>query len=104
MNRVTRRFKAYADLVAASDVARGSRWISQAEVDGEKMIGPNVHSILSVRGYDILNMQEYLDTFNDVSAAPERLMRRIVQSVATNALKTVYPTDLLGESAGAAPF
>jgi hypothetical protein len=104
MNRVTRRFKAYADLVAASDVARGSRWISQAEVDGEKMIGPNVHSILSVRGYDILNMQEYLDTFNDVSAAPERLMRRIVQSVATNALKTVYPADLLGESAGAAPF
>jgi len=68
------------------------------------MIGPNVHSILSVRGYDILNMQEYLDTFNDVSAAPERLMRRIVQSVATNALKTVYPTDVLGESAGAAPF
>jgi len=104
MNRVTRRFKAYADLVAASDVARGSRWISQAEVDGEKMIGPNVHSILSVRGYDILNMQEYLDTFNDVSAAPERLMRRIVQSVATNALKTVYPVDLLGESAGPAPF
>jgi hypothetical protein len=104
MNRVTRRFKAYADLVAASDVAKGSRWISQAEVDGEKVIGPNVHSILSVRGYDILNMQEYLDTFNDVSAAPERLMRRIIQSVATNALKTVYPMDLLGESAGPAPF
>ncbi|MDA8639201.1 hypothetical protein N9L22_05470, partial [Candidatus Poseidonia alphae] len=104
MNRVTRRFKAYADLVAASDVAKGSRWISQAEVDGEKMIGPNVHSILSVRGYDILNMQEYLDTFNDVSAAPERLMRRIIQSVATNALKTVYPVDQLGESAGPAPF
>ena len=55
------------------------------------MIGPNVHSILSVRGYDILNMQEYLNTFNDVSAAPERLMRRIIQTVATNALKTVYP-------------
>ena len=62
------------------------------------MIGPNVHSILSVRGYDILNMQEYLNTFNDVSAAPERLMRRIIQTVATNALKTVYPVDLLGES------
>ena len=104
MNRVTRRFKAYADLVAASDVARGARWISQAEVDGEKMIGPNVHSILSVRGYDILNMQEYLNTFNDVSAAPERLMRRIIQTVATNALKTVYPVDLLGESAGPAPL
>jgi len=104
MNRVTRRFKAYADLVAASDVARGARWISQAEIDGEKVIGPNVHSILSVRGYDILNMQEYLDTFNDVSAAPERLMRRVIQSVATNALKTVYPMDLLGESAGSAPF
>ena len=57
------------------------------------MIGPNVHSILSVRGYDILNMQEYLNTFNDVSAAPERLMRRIIQTVATNALKTVYPVD-----------
>ena len=104
MNRVTRRFKAYADLVAASDVARGARWISQAEIDGEKVIGPNVHSILSVRGYDILNMQEYLDTYNDVSAAPERLMRRVIQSVATNALKTVYPVNLLGESAGAAPF
>jgi hypothetical protein len=104
MNRVTRRFKAYADLVAASDVARGARWISQAEIDGEKVIGPNVHSILAVRGYDILNMQEYLDTFNDVSAAPERLMRRVIQSVATNALKTVYPMDLLGESAGSAPF
>jgi len=37
MNRVTRRFKAYADLVAASDVAQGSRWISQADFhDGEK--------------------------------------------------------------------
>ena len=72
----------------------------QADVDGEKMIGPNVHSILSVRGYDILNMQEYLNTFNDVSAAPERLMRRIIQTVATNALKTVYPVDILGESSG----
>ena len=45
---------------------------SAVDVDGEKMIGPNVHSILSVRGYDILNMDEYLNTFNDVSAAPER--------------------------------
>ena len=104
LNRVTRRFKAYADLVTASEVARGSRWISQAEVDGVKMIGPNVHSILSVRGYDILNLKEYLDTFNDVSAAPERLMRRVIQSVATNALKTIYPLDVLGESAGPAPF
>ena len=25
-------------------------------------------------------------------------MRRIIQTVATNALKTVYPVDMLGES------
>ena len=105
MNReVTRRFKAYADLVATSDVTCGARWISQADVDGEKMIGPNVPPSCPCVEYDILNMQEYLNTFNDVSAAPERLMRRIIQTVATNALKTVYPVDLLGESAGPAPF
>ena len=93
MNRVTRRFKAYADLVAASDVAQGSRWISQADFhDGEKkQTGPHVHSILSVRGYDVMSMDEYIQTFNDISAAPDRLMRRCVQSIATNALKTVYP-------------
>ena len=53
MNRVTRRFKAYADLVTASEVAQGSRWITQADFHekkgDKKQIGPNVHSILSVR-------------------------------------------------------
>jgi hypothetical protein len=106
MNRVTRRFKAYADLVAASDVAQGSRWISQADFhDGEKkQVGPNVHSILSVRGYDVMSMDEYIQTFNDISAAPDRLMRRCVQSIATNALKTVYPLVDLGETGDAAPY
>ena len=91
MNRVTRRFKAYADLVAASEVAQGSRWISQADFhDGEKkQIGPNVHSILSVRGYDVMSMDEYIQTFNDISAAPDRLMRRCIQSIATNAPQKV---------------
>ena len=106
MNRVTRRFKAYADLVAASDVAQGARWISQADFhDGEKkVVGPSVHSIISVRGYDIIDMEEYMNSFDDISSAPDRLMRRIVQSIATNALKTIYPIDLLGESAGSAPY
>ena len=106
MNRVTRRFKAYADLVAASDVAQGARWITQADFhDGEKKrVGPNVHSILSVRGYDVLSMDEYIQTFNDISAAPDRLMRRCVQSIATNALKTIYPHTDLGESGDSAPF
>ncbi|MCH2649025.1 MAG: hypothetical protein MKZ57_04320 [Candidatus Poseidoniaceae archaeon] len=106
MNRVTRRFKAYADLVAASEVAQGARWISQADFhDGEKkVVGPSVHSIISVRGYDIIDMEEYMNSFDDISSAPDRLMRRIVQSIATNALKTIYPIDLLGESAGSAPY
>jgi hypothetical protein len=106
MNRVTRRFKAYADLVTASDVAQGARWISQADFhDGEKkQIGPNVHSVLAVRGYDVMSMDEYIQTFNDISAAPDRLMRRCVQSIATNALKTIYPHADLGESADAAPY
>ena len=106
MNRVTRRFKAYADLVAASEVAQGSRWISQADFhDGEKkQIGPNVHSILSVRGYDVMSMDEYIQTFNDISAAPDRLMRRCIQSIATNALKTIYPLSDLGESGDPAPY
>jgi len=106
MNRVTRRFKAYADLVAASDVAQGARWISQADFhDGEKkVVGPSVHSIISVRGYDIIDMEEYMNSFDDISSAPDRLMRRIVQSIATNALKTIYPIDLLGETAGSAPY
>ena len=106
MNRVTRRFKAYADLVAASDIAKGARWISSADFhDGEnKVSGPPVHSILAVRGYDIIDMEEYMNSFDDISQAPERLMRRIVQSIATSALKTIYPMDILGESAGSAPF
>ena len=106
MNRVTRRFKAYADLVASSEVAQGARWISQADFhDGEKkVVGPSVHSIMSVRGYDIIDMEEYMNSFDDISSAPDRLMRRIVQSIATNALKTIYPIDLLGESAGSAPY
>tara|TARA_B100000767_G_scaffold185028_1_gene172615 strand:+ start:3542 stop:5581 length:2040 start_codon:yes stop_codon:yes gene_type:complete len=106
MNRVTRRFKAYADLVAASDIAKGARWISGADFhDGEnKVAGPPVHSILAVRGYDIIDMEEYMNSFDDISQAPERLMRRIVQSIATSALKTIYPMDILGESAGSAPF
>ena len=73
--------------------------------DGEKkQVGPNVHSILSVRGYDVMSMDEYIQTFNDISAAPDRLMRRCVQSIATNALKTVYPLSELGETADAAPY
>ena len=104
MNRVTRRYKAYADLITASDQAKGARWISQAQVGESKKLGPNVHSILAVRGYDVLNLDEYMETFNDVSAAPERLIRRVVQSVATNALKTLFPLDMLGESGGAQPF
>ena len=104
MNRVTRRFKAYADLITASDQAKGARWISQAQVGDTKKLGPNVHSILAVRGYDVLNLDEYMETFNDVSAAPERLIRRVVQSVATNALKTLFPLDMLGESGGSQPF
>jgi hypothetical protein len=106
MNRVTRRFKAYADLVAASVIAQGARWISEADFhDGEKkVIGPSVHSIMSVRGYDIIDMEEYKNSFDDISAAPDRLMRRIVQSIATNALKTIYPIAELGETAGSAPY
>ena len=104
MNRVARRYKAYADLVTASDFAKGARWISQAMIEGDKILGPNVHSILAVRGYDILNLDEYMESFNDVSAAPERLIRRVVQSVATNALKTLFPMDMLGETSGAQPF
>ena len=104
MNRVTRRYKAYADLITASDQAKGARWISQAQVGDNKKLGPNVHSILAVRGYDVLNLDEYMETFNDVSAAPERLIRRVVQSVATNALKTLFPLDMLGESGGVQPF
>ena len=49
-------------------------------------------------------MDEYIQTFNDISAAQHRLMRRCVQSIATNALKTVYPLELLGETADAAPY
>ena len=108
MNRVTRRFKAYADLVTASEVAQGSRWITQADFHekkgDKKQVGPNVHSILSVRGYDVMSMDEYLQTFNDISAAPDRLMRRCIQSIATNALKTIYPTSDLGESGDPAPY
>ena len=108
MNRVTRRFKAYADLVTASEVAQGSRWITQADFHekkgDKKQVGPNVHSILSVRGYDVMSMDEYLQTFNDISAAPDRLMRRCIQSIATNALKTIYPSSDLGESGDPAPY
>ena len=108
MNRVTRRFKAYADLVTASEVAQGSRWITQADFHekkgDKKQVGPNVHSILSVRGYDVMSMDEYLQTFNDISAAPDRLMRRCIQSIATNALKTIYPSTDLGESGDPAPY
>ena len=59
---------------------------------------------MAVRGYDVLNLDEYMESFNDVSAAPERLIRRVVQSVATNALKTLFPLDMLGESGGPQPF
>ena len=104
MARVTRRYKAYADLVTASDFAKGARWVSNATIDDSKVMGPNVHSILAVRGYDILNLDEYMESFNDVSAAPERLIRRIVQSIASNALKTLYPMDMLGEKGGDRPY
>jgi hypothetical protein len=59
---------------------------------------------MSVRGYDIIDMEEYKNSFDDISAAPDRLMRRIVQSIATNALKTIYPIAELGETAGSAPY
>jgi hypothetical protein len=49
-------------------------------------------------------MDEYIQTFNDISAAPDRLMRRCIQSIATNALKTVYPLAALGETGDAAPY
>ena len=68
--------------------------ISQARVGDSKKLGPNVHQ-LAVRGYDVLNLDEYMETFNDVSAAPERLIRRVVQSVATNTLKTLFPLTCL---------
>lgn len=98
-NRQNRRIKAYADLVTASSMARGSRWISQATLPGdEKTLGPNVHTLLAVRGYETLSFDEYMDTFNPVSAAPERLMRRAIQTTATNALKTLFPMDQLGEN------
>ena len=49
-------------------------------------------------------MSEYMDTFNDVSAAPERIIRRCIQSIGTNALKTLYRLDDLGEVPGQSPF
>ena len=104
MNRVARRFTAYADLVARSESSRGAKWISSASVNGESVQGPNVHTILAVRGYDIMTMSEYMDTFNDVSAAPERIIRRCIQSIGTNALKTLYRLDDLGEIPGQSPF
>ena len=103
MNRVSRRFTAYADLVARSESSRGAKWISSASVNGENVQGPNVHTILAARGYDILTMSEYMDTFNDVSAAPERIIRRCIQSIGTNALKTLYRLDDLGEIQASPP-
>ena len=105
MNRVSRRFKAYADLVTASKIARGARWISEVQFPKEekKTIGPNVHTILSCRGYDVMGLDEYTATFNDVSAAPERMMRRVIQSIATNTMKTLFPLDMLAEK-GDIPF
>ena len=84
-----------------------ARWISQANWGGEDGVqqGPTVHSLLAVRGYEVLQMEEYQATFNEVSAAPQRLMNRLIQSVATNALKTVYPLDLITDQSGdGAPY
>jgi len=106
-NRVTRRMSQYADLITPSAKARGQRWISQANWGGEDGVqqGPTVHSLLAVRGYEVLQMEEYKATFNEVSAAPQRLMNRLIQSVATNALKTVYPLDLITDQSGdGAPY
>ena len=50
---------------------------------------------MSVRGYDIIDMEEYMNSFDDISSAPDRLMRRIVQSIATNALKTFIQSTYL---------
>ena len=97
----------YADLITPSSKARGQRWISQANWGGEDGVqqGPTVHSLLAVRGYEVLQMEEYQATFNEVSAAPQRLMNRLIQSVATNALKTVYPLDLITDQSGeGAPY
>ena len=98
-NRMSRRISAYADEITPSATARGMRWVSKATFnagDGQGIkvqTGPVVHSLLAVRGYELLSLKEYQDTFNEVSEAPRRLMTRIIQSVTMNAMKTVFPLE-----------
>jgi hypothetical protein len=111
-NRMSRRISAYADEITPSATARGMRWVSKATFnagDGQGIkvqTGPVVHSLLAVRGYELLNLKEYQDTFNEVSEAPRRLMTRIIQSVTMNAMKTVFPLETVQARAaeGSAPY
>jgi hypothetical protein len=111
-NRMSRRISAYADEITPSSTARGMRWVSKATFnagDGQGIkvqTGPVVHSLLAVRGYELLNLKEYQDTFNEVSEAPRRLMTRIIQSVTMNAMKTVFPLETVQSKAseGSAPY
>ena len=111
-NRMSRRISAYADEITPSATARGMRWVSKATFnagDGQGIkvqTGPVVHSLLAVRGYELLNLKEYQDTFNEVSEAPRRLMTRIIQSVTMNAMKTVFPLETVQSKAseGSAPY
>ena len=111
-NRMSRRISAYADEITPSATARGMRWVSKATCnagDGQGIkvqTGPVVHSLLAVRGYELLSLKEYQDTFNEVSEAPRRLMTRIIQSVTMNAMKTVFPLETVQSKAseGSAPY
>jgi len=111
-NRMSRRISAYADEITPSATARGMRWVSKATFnagDGQGIkvqTGPVVHSLLAVRGYELLSLKEYQDTFNEVSEAPRRLMTRIIQSVTMNAMKTVFPLETVQSKAseGSAPY
>jgi len=106
------RISAYADEITPSATARGMRWVSKATFnagDGQGIkvqTGPVVHSLLAVRGYELLSLKEYQDTFNEVSEAPRRLMTRIIQSVTMNAMKTVFPLETVQSKAseGSAPY
>lgn len=96
-NRQGRRMSGYADLIAESKKTRGAKWITSAtDDDGERLNGPNVHTLLSVRGYETITFKEYIDTFSDVSTANERLMELLIQNTAVNALKTLVPMSKLG--------
>ena len=89
MARTKRRFNQYADLIADADI----RWITRAETPDGRMVGPKVHSILSCRAYETITFDEYLATFDAISAASERVMNRILESTMTMALKPVMSLD-----------